>query len=245
MIDLKAIQLKEFAKVTKVELLSREEVEKIFLPTFGTALPLVLRIQGENFDNATDVLINGNQVQFTTLSKSTILATLSNAVRSSPITSISVLNDRENFSNSSLFTFEVGSRPGTVSGINKVIFQYVKVLLTTPGSDSFDKQFGGGLQKIPGSTSRAPYAFLTKTALTLVNVANEIRQRQFNLDIPNEEKLQSIEVLYIDFAKGDPSSIEVKLKVNTLAQSNLPVSLTLGVQGLLEDLTGAVGAGNG
>lgn len=238
MIDVKAVQLKEFAKVTNAEFLNREEVEKIFLPELGSALPSVIRLTGENFDRATDVLINGVQVQYSILSRSIILATLPSTLARATITSLQVLNDRDNFSNTSLFSFEFGKRLDTISGINKVIAQYIKVLMTTPGSDSFDKTLGGGLQKLPGSVSRAPYASLTKVALTLVNTAVDIQQRQFNLDIPNEEKLQSVEVLYIDFVKGDPTSIDTKIKVNTLAQNNIPVSLTLGVQSLIGSLTG-------
>lgn len=234
MIDVKAVQLREFAQVDKAEFLSREEVEGIYLPELGSALPLVLRLTGKNFDKATDTLINGVQVQFSVLNKTTILATLPSNLNRQPITSIQVLNDRANFSNTSMFTYELGNRLGTISGINKVIAQYLKVLMTTAGTDSFDKSLGGNLQKLPGSVSRAPYAFLTKVALTLTNVANDIRQRQFNLAMPNEEKLQSVEVLYIDFVKGDPTSLDVKIKVNTLAQNNIPVSLTLGVQSLVD-----------
>lgn len=237
MIDVKAVQLKEFAKITSAEFLNREEVEKMFLPELGSALPSIIRLTGENFDRATDVIINGVTVQFSILSRTMVLATLPITLARATITSLQVLNDRENFSNTSMFSFEFGKHLDIISGLNKVIAQFIKVLMTTPGSDSFDKTLGGGLQKLPGSTSRAPYAALTKVALMLVNTAVSIQQRQFNLSIPNEEKLQSVEVLYIDFVKGDTTSIDVKIKVNTLAKTNIPISLTLGVKSLIESLT--------
>jgi len=147
-----------------------------------------------------------------------------------------VITDRDNYTNFSAFSFEVGDRFEPLSGINKAIAQYVKILLTTPGTCSFEPALGGGLLKLPGTKLKAPYGFLAKTAMTLVNVAEDIRQRQAQLKMPSDEKLQSVEVLFIDFSEGDPSSIEAKIKVTTASQSNIPVSMTLGVQGLLESI---------
>jgi hypothetical protein len=240
MLDLKVVKLKDFAKVTGAEFLNRETVEQSFLYELGQSLPIILRITGEGFVKATDVIINGTSVPYTVQNATTILATLTESLGERPIKSISVLNDSANYSNTSSFSFEVGDRFEPTSGIEKAIAQFVKVLLTTPGSDDFDKTIGGGLNTLSGKTGDAAYTFLAQVALTLVRTGEFIRQRNSNLPLPNDEKLQSVEVISIDFANNDPSSIEARIRVNTLGTSNIPVALTLGTQGLLENLTTGV-----
>jgi len=235
MFDLKIVHLKDYAVVTSADYLPADTVEEMYPFVLKESLPIILSLSGQNFKRATDVIINGFSVQFRVLSDKTMLATLPSSLANASLTSLTVLTNRATFTNNSLYLFQVGDTFSVESGINKAIAKYIKVLLTTPGTDTFDPTLGGGLLQIPGTSMKAPYAFLTKVAMVLTMVAEDIRSREFNLNIPASEKLQSVDILHIDFARGDPTSLDVKIKINTLGAANVPVALVLGVQGLTKN----------
>lgn len=235
MLDIKAIKLKGFTRIRKVDYLSEAEVLATN-PADVQNLPYILRIEGDNFNKATDVVINGVETIYSVLSSTVILATLPASLEGRPLQSIYVLTDKENFAISSIYSYELGDRPEMLTGAGKAVAQFIKVLMTTPGTDMFDKGLGGGLQKFPGSKTQGTHVILARAAMAVQKAADQIRARNANLKIPPEENLQSIEILAIDFIKGDPTSVEVRLRVNTLADTGLPVSLQLGAQSLVQDL---------
>lgn len=233
MLDIKAVKLKGFTKIRYVELLSETEAEAF--SSDGSA-PYVIRIEGENFNKTTDVVINGHEANYKVLGPTIILAILPSAVRHRSITSIYVLTDKENFSISSLYSYELGASPGTISGPGKAVAQFLKVLLTTPGSDIFDRNLGAGLLQFPGAKTQGTHVILAKAAAAVQRAADQIRARNVNLDLPPDENIQSVEIVSIDFVKGNPTSVEIRVRVNTLAERGLAVALQLGAQGLVQDL---------
>ena len=240
MLDVKAIQLRDFAKVTKLDYLDEDSVREFFdMEALGlSTLPIILVAEGTNFARAAEVLVNGSSSQFTIVDDKRMFITLSKVVASQQLTSVVVLTDKETFSSSSLFSFELGGIPGLQSGPSKLIAQYVKLLLTTPGSDSFDKSSGGGLQKIPGSVSQPQHMALAQVAIIMNKVGEQIISRQDSVNLPNSEKLRSVEVVRLGFAKGDPTHIEVMIKLKTMDGASLPAAILLGAQNLVQDLLG-------
>ncbi len=240
MIDLKVIRLRDFAQVTKLDYLDRASVEEFFDTELLqlSEYPIMMVAEGSAFSRAVQVLINGHSVQFTIVSDKKMFITLTDVVASQAIESVFVITDRDSFINSSLFEFEVGNIPSTQAGPQKLISQFVKLLLTTPGSDSFDKASGGGMQKIPGSITMPPHMALAQVAVTIHKVADQIRAKQENIGLPNSEKLQSVDILRLNFAKKDRTHIEVMLRIRTMDNSSLPAALLLGAQNLLQEILG-------
>lgn len=228
MIDIKAIQLRDFTKVTRVDYMDTESIKQQFDIDPGEAIPQVLVVEGEHFDRAEDVWVNGTSVNYQLISSTKLFATLPSSIENQPITSIHVLTDKEDFSIASMFDFKFGSRPGPMRGQDKCIAQFIKVLMTTPGSDSFDKQLGGGIQKLPGSNVQGAHTLLARVASTVLRVAEQIRSRNEGLDLPNDERLHSVNILGLDFKRGDPTSVEVRLTINTFSVLGVPVSFQMG-----------------
>lgn len=232
MIDLKVVKPKDFAKIKSADYLSEELLKKMFLAKDGESFPIVLMLEGENFHRATDVVLNGHQLEYTLLSPTKIIAQVTPSLASQDITSLYVLTDKESFAVSSVLSFEFGAIPELMSGMTKVIAQFTKVMLTTPGTDTFDKGLGGGAQQFAGSTTKSPHTILAQAAMLVTRTADQIKSRQLNSSLPNDEKLKSVEILSLDFSRGDSTSIDMKIRLSTYAETGFPISLELGAQDL-------------
>ena len=64
MIDLKITQTKEFAEVTSIAHLNKEAVEQLGFYKKGDPLPFILILNGINFSEAKNVIINKREVPF-------------------------------------------------------------------------------------------------------------------------------------------------------------------------------------
>jgi len=263
MFDLKTIKLKAFAPIRTLEYMTADLIKQTFplstdsgsydtgiFDQSGSAyklgdfqLPIILMIGGEGFSSATDVILNGQKLAFSVKSDSLIYAQLPprNGTGLQRTESLYVLVDRRDFSISSLMSFELGSSFETVAGPAKLVMQFIKVLLTTPGSDDFDKNLGGGLNKFPGQNVASPHQLLAMVTMTIMGVEEQIKTRQqTDATIPPNEKLSSVNIVQMDFAKGDPTSIELRLRIVTQSGHSLPTTMTLGAQGLSEEQLGGV-----
>ena len=186
MFDLKAIKLKAFAPVTTLEYMTADMVKQTFpLSTEGGVyetgifdqsgsayklgsfqLPIILMIGGSKFSSATDVVLNGKKLAFSVVNDNLIYAQISPRATNMQVTeSLYVLVDRRDFSISSLFSYELGGGLETVSGPAKLVMQFIKVLLTTPGTDTFDKSLGGGMSQFPGQNGSSPQQLLAMVAI--------------------------------------------------------------------------------
>lgn len=242
MIDVSAIQLKDLATVYRLDYLSREDVLNFFdLDTvpFSTGIPIMMVAEGKGFTRASSVLVNGAEVQFTIIDDSRMYLTLPKRIADRVIESVFVVTDRESFTNTSMFSFGLGKHIKTLKGPDKLIAQFVKALMTTPGSDVFDPGFGGGLQKIPGSITRPQHLALAQIALILTRVAEQIAASQQNIrNLPLNERMRNVDVLRLNYTKGDPTSIEVVVAVRTADNTSTPANLLLGAQNLIQELMG-------
>jgi hypothetical protein len=240
MIDIQSIKLRDLAEITSVDFLGRDEVLGIFLPGPGEPLPVVMDFRGRHFDRAVSVLLNGVSLQFTIRSPARILATLPDSMTQVQVRSLYIITDSDTFTNSSLYEYVVGTRSETVTGVRKVTQQFIKLLMTTPGSDTFDTSSGGGLSKLPGQLQRNPHAVLATIAQSIIKVANELRDSQQGTRLPPSEKLRSIDIVELSFAKGDKTSVNVDVRVITHSKTSMPVSLALGVRDAIEGLVGGI-----
>lgn len=132
-IDLQVIYPQNAIKLTKVRLLAGYT-------------PASVLVEGDDFRSVDEVWINEAQApNWTVLNPVTLVAQIPEMQAGRVLTSVEVLSNRLTVGPESLLKFRIGRGGGRVSGIMRLVQLYVKVLLTTPGTDIFSPQSGGGL----------------------------------------------------------------------------------------------------
>jgi hypothetical protein len=169
--------------------------------------PRVVKItasQGMGYANR--VYVNGLGTEtFTILSNTALLVTL-------PDDAQSVALDELEFSVSSsrltsrkgrtTLSFGTTKNISSVSGIQKLIQQVVKDLLSDISSNRFSLSDGGGLLASLGSVSFTPSAankIAASIQASISNTQTSIQNNQVGQKLPAEERLLSLEVSSIDF----------------------------------------------
>lgn len=111
----------------------------------------------------------------------------------------------------------------TISGISRLVQSWLMIFFTSPGSDVFSPQSGGGAQTIVGSrTDRKNKSAATDLTIAIQRTETELLQLQSRMpQIPPEEKLlsSSLEGLSNDEATGTLiAKVLLKNMVNQSAQ---------------------------
>ncbi len=106
--------------------------------------PAVLSIFGDDFTSVDEVIVNDfPSPKFYVMSPTRLLATVPDQVPPLSVDSVSVISRRLMITPKSIIKFKIGSVPGKVTGILRLVQLFLKVLFTTPGSDIFNKKLGG------------------------------------------------------------------------------------------------------
>ncbi len=110
--------------------------------------------------------------------------------------------------------FTTGDSAIKVAGINKLVQQVVKIMLTTPGTDQWDLGVGGGIKSIVANISGSDDAQEAKAKIAVAVMGTEryLIDEQMGYNISNEEKLRSLSLDRVEFNEKDSSwVIRVKL----------------------------------
>jgi hypothetical protein len=108
--------------------------------------PSSILVEGDDFGSVDEVWINETpSPNWTVLNPTTLVAQVPDLQAGRVLTSVEVLSNRLTIGPESLLRFRIGRGGGRVRGIMRLVQLYVKVLLTTPGTDIFSPQTGGGL----------------------------------------------------------------------------------------------------
>lgn len=180
--QLEVIKFRDVIPVTKITR---------FVP--GTS-DLTLEITGEDFSSIEEVLVNDMSApEFIILNKNTMWVVLPEGAKAK-ITTIEVLSS--NFTKTisgSKMQFKIGDKTRTVAGILKLTQLFTKWLLQSPGSDVFDPQRGGGLQRMVGAlTTRKMEPVMAAIARAVSNTTTQIREAQTTQTaLPMNERLLS------------------------------------------------------
>lgn len=114
--------------------------------------PRSLLISGSDFVNVDSVLMGGiPSPEFVLLNKNQLLAQVPDFLVDEPITEVSVFASALRATKRSLVEFTVGPRPRKVRGILRLLQNYIRILLRTPGTNLFHRNAGGGLRKRIGT----------------------------------------------------------------------------------------------
>lgn len=170
---------------------------------FGATTP-TLDIFGQDFSAVDEVLVNDRESpDFQVLSRTRLLAQLPDDLTMPEVTSVNVVSRKLTVTKRSILRFRISDTPSKCTGILKLMQLYVKLLLTTPGSDIFDKKLGGGVLTLLGSSfSKAEGGeIVSKFIVASDSVVRQIiaiqgRQPQ----LPSDERLLSAKVVSARFS---------------------------------------------
>jgi hypothetical protein len=199
--DVKIAHLKNSLKVSSVSKISSN--------------PPILKIIGEKFNTATDILLDGIYArQWVAISDKEILLYIPVTFSNKTIGTIAVVSDELIPNVPNLTFFEVGSRVRKIEGIQKLVQQFTKILLQTPGSNKF-QPVGGGLLSIIGKNTMSD----DRTARTdIINGINRTKSylisiQNNNKDLPLSEKLLDAKILNISSGTQPNVSLVVNIQI--------------------------------
>jgi hypothetical protein len=115
-----------------------------------------------------------------------------------------VLSNQFTLSPRSLVRFRIGKTPGKVRGILRLTQLFLKVLFTTPGSDIFHPNAGGGALQVVGSTygQGEGEGVVTEFVIAINRTQRQlIAMQSRDQRAPRDERLMAANVLSTEFDK--------------------------------------------
>jgi len=205
--DLQFIQFNDAVDLSEVSI----------IPDF---IPSSLQIVGPDLTSVIEVQINGSKsLSFVVASGTKIIAQIPTSAVGQVINDVVAISSDFTASLRSLISFEIGDNPKKVSGLKALIQMWLKVLLATPGFDSFTKNLGGGAQKYIGSSYAASMSssISASFAIAVQQTTNQVlalQARQTRL--PDDERLLTTEMLGLRY---DPDLPGLMVRVALYTQS--------------------------
>lgn len=231
MLDLQVVKSRQVITPTAVAMLQGIEI-----PT--------LEIRGSNLHTVTEVRINDRKSPaFEITSSRRILAEIppgipfSTVVRSDgtlghvsfAIRTVELLTGLPTSREPAKLFFELGRTPVAIQGIQKLVQQVIRVLLTSQGRDLFDPRLGGSFLSQVGrniSSSRTG-SIMTDLALGISRTQTQIVEAQtIDTAIPASERLVSLSVIDA-LVDQKAAAIFVVIKVVSAAGQNAVADLTI------------------
>lgn len=188
----------------------------------------ILQLRGDKFSKTVAVYVNKRGVPFTVMSDQMILCSL--PPKATSIDDVEVITSSKTLNRKSMFAYLFSNETKTVEGEFKLVQQFIKVLLTTPGSDVFDKKTGGNLQNWVGQNTPTsnPSILVAKTTLKVIQAGLMFSARQGLTQLPASERLSDVEVVSVDYDRSDPSVVNLTIKLNTFARRQAVLSMMIG-----------------
>lgn len=194
MVDLQVIEMRDVLRVTGVS----------YVPNFS---PPTLIIKGKDFNNAYEVYINEIKSPSVVISSSTsLLAQVPSSEVSVPIRSIVVVSSRLMKIERSKVMFRLGDSPQSVSGFERLIQVFLKIMLQSTNTDIFSPNLGGNLLSAVGKLISNPSSQTLTTDFTLA--VSRARQQIMTLQAGDpslnlNERLAFAKVLEVKFVPNE------------------------------------------
>jgi hypothetical protein len=205
--DIQFIQFNDASTITQVE-----EIPDL--------VPRTLRVHGIDFRNTEEVLINEEtSPSFVIASKNIILAQVPDANIRKTIRTVSVISADFTATVQSRIRFRFGVDPKKVTGLKAMMQTFLKILLTSPGTDAFAKTIGGhALQNIGRSFSSSDSSrVVSDFAIAVGRTSDQMRSLQSRQSrLPDDERLLAANLINSRF---DVSLTALIARVELIAQS--------------------------
>lgn len=187
-------------------------------------------VLGSDFSSVDDVFINDiRSPDVVVLSRTRLLAQVPPSLGVSPILSVQVLSKRLTITPRSVLRFRISDRPGKISGLQRLVQLFLKVLLTTPGSDIFNKRLGAGALRNVGTTFGSDEGgdIVNDFIIAVGQAARQLVAIQSrNTSLPQSERLLRAKVVRAGFnadAGGLDVTVEILSQTGEFAQANVGI----------------------
>lgn len=190
--------------------------------------PRTIELRGNRLDNASSVEINSMDAPgFVAIGSSRLLVQVPPGLLGA-ISDVAVFSDYLIQGGRSVAFYDLGSHPGVAQGKYRALQNFVKLLLTTPGTDIFSPGSGGGFQTllIRNVSPATEPAIAGEIESRTMSVARQVIQAQaLDSTIPPGERLLSAT---IDNIIVSPSQGAVSLFLSLAFHDGEKVSSTIG-----------------
>jgi hypothetical protein len=116
--------------------------------------------------------------------------------------------------------FEIGTNPPIFDGLNELVQIFLITVITDPGTDAMDTEFGAGLASIlttnfdPNDTSKLE----ARINVIFAEAERQMLTEQDGLSVPNESRLQRVIVHSVN-VRLDTLEVEIEFSIeNVLGQ---------------------------
>lgn len=192
--------------------------------------PRVVDVVGADFRSVDEVLLNKiASPDVVVLSKTRLVAQVPDVLLDQRILSVTVLSRRLTLSAKSLLRFKIGKTPGKVSGVLRLVQRFLKILFTTPGTDIFSRQMGGGALRSVGQTFGIDEGnnIINNLVIAIDTTSRQIVAMQSrNPSLPREERLLAAKILRAGFNKEE-GAIDVAVEITNQAGAAATANLEL------------------
>lgn len=192
--------------------------------------PRVLDVNGSDFRSVDEVLINKvASPDVVVLSKNRLVAQVPDTLLSQRILSVTVLSRRLTVSARSVLKFRLSKTPGKVSGVLRLIQKFLKILFTTPGTDIFNRQLGGGALTSVGQTFGVEEGsdIINNLVIAIDTTSRQIIALQSRIpSLPRDERLLSAKILRAGFNREE-GAIDVAVEITNQSGQSATANLEI------------------
>ena len=180
MLDLRVTTIRRILTIVSVQ----------FPPNSLTTM-LVL---GEHLNHTNEVQVNDRRADFVVISPSKMLVTIPTALRADPVQKVLALTDTPRLDEASKLYFDVGPTLRSAKGSEATIQLFIKLAMTTPGTNKFRPSSGGGLLSLIGLNMEegAVLGLQARAVEAVMRAQDEVTSLQNqNRRLSNDERLVS------------------------------------------------------
>lgn len=190
--------------------------------------PPAISVLGDDFSSVDEVIVNDiTAPSYYVTSRNEMFVTLPEAVSADALLDVAVVSRSLVLSRESLMKFRVSRVPSKVNGLLRLLQVFIKVLLTTPGSDIFNPRLGGGALKNIGRTfsKNQTGSIVSDFVVAVDNTTRQITAIQSRQpQLPADERLLSAKITSANFSiteSGLLVTVEVTSHTGRAALANV------------------------
>lgn len=224
MLDLRTVLVRDVVPVREISLIDRD--------------PPKVRLTGEDFLNAYLVVVNGLAVDdFVVVSKSVIEFVLPEELWEPPhrLRTVDVFSETFTSTPTSFLEPYLGKMPQQTTGLHKLVQQFVKVLMTRPGTNAFNLKEGGGILTLVGTLTDEKNVrnVIARVMLAVKNTTKMIRSSRTNLRLPASERLKEVRVVDV---RPDPRTTGINVRLILESEDGTPALANIGLSAVPEPM---------
>lgn len=189
--------------------------------------PTSVLVMGDAFDKTSEVFYNDVKVeQFLIQSTNRLLVRVPVSQLGRPLTSVVAYAEVATHFTDAALSFKVPTPVRALSGVERMTQAFLLVIMTTPGSDIFSKNSGGGIKALIGKTANTKGSSISSDIAMAVErtKAEILREQAKHPGIPLDERLMTASLDTVSFDK-ESSTIYAKISLQNMLGQGAEVNL--------------------